>query len=262
MTFGGQPMIFKRAVARLRAQDWVAITIELAIVIIGVFIGTQVSNWNAERLDRRQTQVMLMRLKPELHNILAIYSAARDYYALTRRYASTAFDGWQGDPWVSDEDFVIAAYQASQIYATATNNSTWATIFGADRLRTIDDPVVRDNLSFLMYADTRPISNQTMETPYRVNVRRVIPVEIQDVIRAKCGDVRPPDNPQLFSLPERCDLDISRSAAAAAAKTLRAHPELIDDLRWHVAAAASYVNNITAFEIKTKTLASRIEAVD
>ena len=32
-------MIFKRAVARLRAQDWTAISIELLIVIVGVFIG-------------------------------------------------------------------------------------------------------------------------------------------------------------------------------------------------------------------------------
>jgi hypothetical protein len=255
-------MIFKRAVARLRAQDWVAITIELAIVVIGVFLGTQVANWNADRLDRRQTQIMLMRLKPELHNILAIYAAARDYYGLTRRYAATAFAGWNGDPKVSDADFVIAAYQASQIYATATNNSTWATIFGADRLRTVDDPVIRDNLSFLMYADTHPISNQIMETPYRVNVRRVIPVEVQDSIRAKCGDIRPPDNPQLFSLPERCDVNLPPSAAAMAAKNLRAHPELVEDLRWHTAAAASYLNNVTAFEMKTKTLADRIEAMN
>jgi hypothetical protein len=255
-------MIFKRAAARLRAQDWMAISIELAIVVIGVFLGTQVANWNADRLDRRETQVMLSRLKPELHNILAIYTAARSYYAVTRRYAASALAGWKSDPRVSDGDFVIAAYQASQIYATATNNGTWATIFGADRLRTIDDPIVRDNLSFLMYADTRPINNQTMETPYRVNVRRVIPVEIQDEIRAKCGDQRPPDNPQLFTLPERCSLDISPAAAAAAAKTLRAHPELVDDLRWHIAATASYLNNVTAFEMKTRTLANRIEALD
>jgi len=255
-------MIFKRAVAKLHAQDWMAIGIELAIVVIGVFLGMQVANWNADRLDRRQTQIMLTRLKPELHNILAIYSAARAYYGRTRQYASTAFAGWRGDPNVSDADFVIAAYQASQIYATATNNSTWATIFGADRLRTVDDPIVRDNLSFLMYADTRPISNQIMETPYRVNVRRVIPVEIQDAIRARCGDQRPADNPQLFSLPDRCDIDIPPAAAAGAARALRSHPELVDDLRWHTAAAASYLNNVTAFEMKTKTLANRIEALD
>ena len=37
-------MIFKLAVAKLRAQGWAAITIEVAIVIIGVFIGMQVTN--------------------------------------------------------------------------------------------------------------------------------------------------------------------------------------------------------------------------
>jgi hypothetical protein len=90
----------------------------------------------------------------------------------------------------------------------------------------------------------------------------VIPVEIQDAIRARCGDQRPADNPQLFSLPDRCDIDIPPAAAAGAARALRSHPELVDDLRWHTAAAASYLNNVTAFEMKTKTLANRIEALD
>src|SRR5215213_9556121 len=132
-------MIFKRAVARLRAQDWVAITIELAIVIVGVFIGTQVANWNEARVQQRETQQMLSRLKPELRNQLAVYSGARAYYGLTRRYADIAFAGWRKNPEIGDDDFVVAAYQASQLYSTGANNSTWATIFGADRLRMIDD---------------------------------------------------------------------------------------------------------------------------
>ena len=37
-------MIFKRAIAKLRAQDWMAISIELVIVIVGVFIGIWVAN--------------------------------------------------------------------------------------------------------------------------------------------------------------------------------------------------------------------------
>jgi hypothetical protein len=252
-------MIFKRAVARLRAQDWVAITIELAIVIIGVFIGTQVANWNEERLERQETQRMLTRLKPELQNLLAFYTSARQYYGLTRRYATVALAGWRGDPGVSDRDFVIAAYQASQNYATSINNGTWATIFGADRLNRIDDSAIRENLSYLMYADTTPIDNATVDTPYRHNVRRIIPVEIQDAIRSKCGDRSPPDRPQLFYLPGRCDLEIDRAAAARAAAALRAHPELADDLRWHTAAEASFLANIGVWETKTKSLAARIE---
>src|SRR4029453_8848553 len=38
---GGKPMILRHLSANLRAQNWMAIVIELLIVIIGVFIGTQ-----------------------------------------------------------------------------------------------------------------------------------------------------------------------------------------------------------------------------
>ena len=255
-------MIFKRAAARLHAQDWVAITIELAIVIIGVFIGLQVSNWNQERLENRETQQILARLKPELQNLLKNCASARAYYRITRAYADTAFAGWRGDPRISDGNFVIAAYQASQIYSTATNNAAWGNIFGADRLRSIEDPALRSNLAFLMYSDTRPTDTQSVDTPYRQNVRRIIPVEIQDAIRAKCGDRRPTDNPQLFYLPERCDLDLPASAAAEAAAALRAHPELVEDLRWHTAAQAAFVANTVAFETKTRQLKRQVDALN
>lgn len=255
-------MIFKRAVAKLHAQDWAAIAIEVAIVIIGVFIGMQVSNWNQARLEKRETQQVLSRLKPELEYLLKNTASARAYYRITRSYADTALAGWQRVPQVSDREFVIAAYQASQIYETATNNAAWGNIFGADRLRTIEDPALRSNLAFLMYADMRPTDTRAVDTPYRQNVRRIIPVKIQDAVRAKCGDQRPSDNPQLFYLPERCDIAIPEQEAAEAAAALRARPELVEDLRWHTAAQAAFVNNTLAFEIKTRQLKGQIDGLD
>ena len=73
-------MIFKRAIANLRAQNWMAISIEVVIVIVGVFIGTQVSNWNAERLEKRETQRMLSQLKPSLQLLDDFSEGARAYY--------------------------------------------------------------------------------------------------------------------------------------------------------------------------------------
>ena len=255
-------MIFKRAVAGLRGQNWLAITIELAIVIIGVFIGIQVANWNEERLERHETQRMLTRLKPELRNLLDLYASARTYYATTRDYAATAFAGWRSDPEVNDRDFVIAAYQASQIYGRfGTNNATWAAIFGVDRLRTIDDPVIRNNLAFLMYIDTSQIA-EGANTPYRQNVRRVIPAEIQDAIRAECGDRHAPDNPQLFFLPRSCDLYVPPAAAATAAAELRARPQLVDDLRWHTSAVAGVLANLESFERETNKLKEQIDSLE
>lgn len=254
-------MIYKRFAARLKAQDWLAITIELAIVVIGVFVGTQVANWNEQRIENRETQRMLTRLKPEVQSLLKFYSNARSYYNVTRGYSATAFNGWRRDPRVSDRDFVIAAYQASQIAGIGTNNATWATIFGADRLSTIDDPVIRDNLAFLMTNDTKQIDAQAVDTPYRQNVRSVIPVEIQDAIRAKCGDRNRPNSPQIFYLPKDCDLKIPAADAAKAAADLRARPQLTDDLRWHTAAVAAFLGNLEQFETKAETLAGRLSTL-
>ena len=57
-------MIVRRLATNLKEQHWTTITIELFIVIIGVFVGTQVSNWNEGRLQKRQTQRMLEQLRP------------------------------------------------------------------------------------------------------------------------------------------------------------------------------------------------------
>ena len=44
-------MILRRIAEHLKAQNWTAVGLDLAIVIVGVFIGTQVSNWNLSRIE-------------------------------------------------------------------------------------------------------------------------------------------------------------------------------------------------------------------
>ena len=241
-------MIYKRMAARLRAQDWVAILIELTIVIVGVFVGTQVSNWNQSRLERLETRRMLTQLDPQLQTMRTFFSTARDYYGVTRAYSATALAGWRGDPRVSDAEFVIAAYQASQIYVLGTNSATWSAVLGADRLRDIEDPALRADLSFLMTSDYTIIDQPAVDTPYRRNVRRIIPVEIQDAIRARCSDRPLAANPLFIILPAHCDLRITPALAAQAAALLRARPELRDDLQWHVAAIANFLTNTVNFD--------------
>jgi len=253
-------MIFKRAAAKLRAQDWAAIAIELGIVIVGVFIGTWVANWNQERAAKAETERMVSQLKPQLNILNSYFKAARDYYGTTRAYSTTAIAGWRGDRRVSDRDFVIAAYQASQISTLGNNGSAWSTVLGADRLRNLDDPQMRNDLSFLMSADYSAIDLPALDTPYRHNVRRIIPVEIQDAIRARCGDQPNPAYPSFTRLPEKCDLSIADADAANAAALLRAHPELLEDLQWHIAAIAAFLANIIPFEMATQRLEQRVTA--
>ena len=85
----------QRIVQRFSQRDWYGIAIEIAIVIIGVFIGSQVSNWNQARIERRQTEQMLSELRPGLEHFVGFFDTAKPCYSNTRAYAVTAFAGWR-----------------------------------------------------------------------------------------------------------------------------------------------------------------------
>jgi hypothetical protein len=245
-------MIYKRFAANLRAQNWFAIAIELGIVVIGVFIGTWVANWNTQRVEQVETRRMLVQLKPSIALLQSYFDSARRYYAVTRGYATVAQAGWGRDRSVNDSDFVIAAYQASQIMGISTNGLAWAEVLGADRLRQIEDADLRTDLATLMSSDYSIIDTPAVDTPYRRNVRRLIPIELQDRVREQCGD-KPPIAPAFFpSLPSRCDLKLPAAEAAATADKLRAHPDVLDDLQWHMAAQSALIGNFGPFEAATR----------
>lgn len=59
-------MIFKRAIARLRAQNWVAITIELGIVTLGVLLALAAQQWADNRARGEKDEVTKTALRNEL----------------------------------------------------------------------------------------------------------------------------------------------------------------------------------------------------
>ncbi|MFL6852834.1 MAG: hypothetical protein ACJ8EM_04955 [Sphingomicrobium sp.] len=249
-------MILHRLSANLRAQNWTAIAIEFLIVVVGVFIGTQVANWNQSRLEKRATERMLEQLHPELRSQLEFFDSVGTYYATTRGYADEAFAGWKGHEKISDERFVIAAYQASQITGIAINPDSWALTFGGSQLRDIDDPRIRRNLELALTADYTPVEFPAVATRYREQVRHVIPIEIQDRIRIECGDRNVPgkEGAILVVLPTSCATKIEPAAAREIASALRARPDLSSELQWHLAAIATFMANVEILEAPLREL--------
>ncbi len=58
-------MILRSVTEHVKAQNWFAVGIDLVIVVVGVFIGIQVANWNDDRLDRIEAGNVLARLEQE-----------------------------------------------------------------------------------------------------------------------------------------------------------------------------------------------------
>lgn len=59
-------MILRRLSQHLRAQNWFAVGLEFVLVVSGVFIGIQVSNWNESLADQREQDRLLTELADDL----------------------------------------------------------------------------------------------------------------------------------------------------------------------------------------------------
>lgn len=60
-------MIIHRIADAIREQNWFTVIIEIMIVMIGIFLGLQVTEWNEDRKDRALEQEYLARLATEIH---------------------------------------------------------------------------------------------------------------------------------------------------------------------------------------------------
>jgi hypothetical protein len=58
-------MILRRLANAIRKQDWFTVLIEMLIVVLGVFLGLQVSNWNEAKQERNREAVVLEQLARE-----------------------------------------------------------------------------------------------------------------------------------------------------------------------------------------------------
>jgi hypothetical protein len=58
-------MLLRRVILHVREQNWTAVFIDFVIVVVGVFVGLQVQDWNEFRKDRIEEQRLLGRLLEE-----------------------------------------------------------------------------------------------------------------------------------------------------------------------------------------------------
>lgn len=65
-------MLLRRVIAHVRQQDWTVIGIDFLIVVLGVFLGLQVNNWNEARIEHGLVRGHLSEIAQDLRMHLAI----------------------------------------------------------------------------------------------------------------------------------------------------------------------------------------------
>lgn len=183
-------MILRRVMEHLRKQEWTAIGIDFVIVVVGVFVGIQVANWNSDAVDRRRGVEYVERLSRDLEADLAARRADVAYYAAVQDSLVRAND-LLNQPSSDAEDLVVAAYRASELMYSPPTRATWDEIVSAGDIGLLPRGAVESGIASYFAADTGQMSMESMErSEYRRAVRETIPLEIQIALRGGCSDVR------------------------------------------------------------------------
>ena len=82
-------MLFRRVNEHVKAQNWFAVGIDFVIVVIGVFVGIQVSNWNEARVEQAVADRHLREIAADLREHLDYHD--RLYGSAVRRIAAANY---------------------------------------------------------------------------------------------------------------------------------------------------------------------------
>lgn len=66
-------MILRRFKEHIKAENWFAVSVDFLVVVVGIFIGMQVTDWNDERSEKKELFKLLTKLDNENKNTVELY---------------------------------------------------------------------------------------------------------------------------------------------------------------------------------------------
>ena len=252
-----------RLAARLREYDWIAAAIELVIVVVGILIALQVSNWNQNRLDHARADGYYRRLHAELmadqqgiDNALLFWRKVSSCGQPAIAFGETG-QRVDGSNWKT----VLAWYQASQIMPFELQDTTYTEMREGDGMSLIDDEALRKQLAdYYRLSGTGITANILHHDPaYRMQIRGLTPWHVQQYIWNKCfreGQGANAANQELID----CPSPISEDEAAAILDAYRHSDTLLQNLRTWMSTLTVSTMVLVTTRGATDNLAAEVQA--
>jgi hypothetical protein len=220
-------MILRRVTEHFRKQEWTAILIDLVIVVLGVFLGMQTSDWNAARAARANELAFLEAvsddLRREADNMRGYIATLNDVSRWGARAGESldAQESCDDQCWRSLLDFFLA----SQWVNVKADRAAYEEI---RRTGLPSDPALKAELTRYYSLNEQVMVVFTELPEFREIVRSVIPAVVQDHLWRNC--FRAEARQQHFD--ENCSAPISEKEAQAVIDSLRANVETRTSLNY------------------------------
>lgn len=228
-------MLLRRVTEHVKDQNWFAVGIDLVIVVLGVFIGIQVSNWNEDRVTRQKAEVFTERLTQDLRKEAWGYESLISYNRQTNANQRRVLQSLAGERELSDEEFLISAYRATQFREHNRHRATYDELVSTGTIGLITDTALREAaVGMFTTGFLEELAERIRDSEYRQLFRETVPAPVQEALLARCGDRYPIelDYQSLdVTLDYPCSLGLPEETIRIAADTLRSEPRLVPALQ-------------------------------
>lgn len=141
-------MILRRVTAHFRNQEWAAIAIEFVIVVVGVFVGLQVDNWNGERAESRREVLYLVALREDFGTVAAeLESSIARYEAIANSMTMLIEQSRKPAPDASLDALNEAARQLIRMVGMPIVSDTYANLTGSGDLAIIKSQALKNKMA-------------------------------------------------------------------------------------------------------------------
>ena len=220
--------------ARLRGHDWMAAVIELLIVVAGILVALQVSNWNQTRIDRARADDYYRRIHAELVADRNRIDVTQAVWTTVSGYGRGAIDFGESGQRVQDSNWktVLAYYQASQIMPFQLEDTSFFEMRDSGDLSLIADEKLRKRLADYYRLTGTGITSQILhhDPDYRRLIRGLTPWRVQEYIWSSCFRQLGGTNQELVD----CPSPISDAEAAVILESYRRSELSLQQLRYWI----------------------------
>ena len=181
-------MLLRRITKHVKDQNWFAVGLDFLIVVFGVFIGIQVSNWNEEQGRKSQERSHLVLLNEELTQNAERSALLLEYYTSVTGAGERALDFLKSDEECKGncEDLLIDFFHASQLWAVSFDQIAFRE---AIDLGFPSDNDLREELSATYnLTSSFGVINQT-SPPFREKVREYFETDAARILWGGCWEV-------------------------------------------------------------------------
>jgi hypothetical protein len=141
-------MLLRRVIEHVRDQNWFAVSLDFVIVVVGVFIGIQVANWNDERLNRQEERILVERLRVDFDRIREDSDRSLAFHERMTANLRTVVRSVRSERL---EDKEVAAFEQALIFGitfqtSADHSGTFTELMSSGRANILRDRNLLDEL--------------------------------------------------------------------------------------------------------------------